>query len=474
MSRIYEAVIGLEVHIELKTGTKIFCACPTDFGAEPNTQCCPVCAGLPGTLPMLNKKVVEYAVKAGLATNCEIARYARFDRKNYFYPDLPKAYQISQYDMPLCERGHILIATGDGEKRIGITRIHIEEDAAKLVHDDRYGTLIDLNRAGIPLIEVVSEPDMRSAAEAVAYLKKLRSIVLYAGISDAKMNEGSMRCDVNISVRVAGEDKLGTRIEIKNLNSFVSVQRAVEYEFRRQVAALEAGESLIQETRRFEPSTGRTFSMRVKEDADDYRYFPEPDIPPIILDNAAIKRISASIPPLPDERRRTYMEKFGLSAYHSEQLVLERSVSDFFDAAAALTEHRQILASFILSEVLRYMGEGDAISVSPAQIAAIADMLGSSRINGSGAKKLLGALWGTEGDPAELISALDLEQLSDRAALAELAKRTIAQHPNMVRDYKIGKQSALKALMGRAMSISGGKANPEILRELIVLELEGQ
>ncbi len=474
MSGIYETVIGLEVHIELKTRTKIFCACPTDFGADPNTQCCPICAGMPGTLPVLNEKVVEYAVKAGLATNCEIARHSKFDRKNYFYPDLPKAYQISQYDMPICERGYITVTTGEGEKRVGITRIHIEEDAAKLVHDDRHGTLIDLNRSGIPLIEVVSEPDMRSSSEAVAYLKKLRSIVLYTGISDAKMNEGSMRCDVNISVREEGEIKLGTRVEIKNLNSFVNVQKAVEHEFRRQVLAIEAGEGVTQETRRFDPSTGKTFPMRTKEDADDYRYFPDPDLLPVVLDDAAINRISVSIPPLPDERKRIYMEKFGLSAYHSEQLVLDRAVSDFFDAAASLTQHRQILASLVLSEILRLSGDDGNIAVSPAHIAAIADMLSCSRINGSGARKLLSALWRTDNDPEYLVISLDLEQMNDRSILENVAKETISQNPAMVRDFKNGKQSALKALMGRAMSATGGRANPEILRELIMLGFEGQ
>ncbi|NCB30577.1 MAG: Asp-tRNA(Asn)/Glu-tRNA(Gln) amidotransferase subunit GatB, partial [Clostridia bacterium] len=305
--KTYEMVIGLEVHVELKTKTKIFCACPTAFGAVPNTQCCPVCAGMPGVLPVLNKKVVEYAIKAGLATHCRIATYSKNDRKNYFYPDLPKAYQISQYDLPLCEGGYVDITTEEGEKRIGITRIHMEEDAGKLLHDAGHGTLIDLNRCGVPLIEIVSEPDMRSAKEAVAYLKKLRSIVLYTDISDAKMNEGSLRCDVNISVREKGAESFGVRAEIKNINSFAFVAKAIEYEFRRQVTALEAGKPIVQETRRFDPATGKTNSMRSKENANDYRYFPDPDLLPIRTDAQTLARIAASIPPLPDTRRRKYM-----------------------------------------------------------------------------------------------------------------------------------------------------------------------
>lgn len=283
MLKDYEMVIGLEVHVELKTKTKIFCSCPTDFGTAPNTQTCPVCLGLPGTLPVLNGKVVDYAVKAGLATNCTIARFSKQDRKNYFYPDLPKAYQISQYDLPLCEHGWLDIETVDGTKRIGITRIHIEEDAGKLMHDDEKGTMIDCNRCGVPLIEIVSEPDIRSAEEAKAYLQKLRAIILYTGVSDCKMNEGSLRCDVNLSVRKKGTEAFGTRTEMKNLNSFQFIVKAIEYEYRRQVEAIESGEKIVQETRRFDANTGKTYSMRTKENANDYRYFPDPDLPPIKL-----------------------------------------------------------------------------------------------------------------------------------------------------------------------------------------------
>ncbi len=470
MNSAYEMVIGLEVHVELKTKTKIFCSCSTAFGAEPNTQCCPVCSGMPGVLPVLNKRAVEYAITAGLATNCRISRYSKSDRKNYFYPDLPKAYQISQYDLPLCEQGYVDIATPDGEKRIGITRIHIEEDAGKLVHDGKHGTLIDLNRCGVPLIEIVSEPDMRSSDEAVAYLKKLRSIVLYTGISDAKMNEGSLRCDVNISVREEGSQALGTRVEIKNLNSFAFVAKAIDYEFSRQVEAVRSGEEIIQQTRRYDPASGKTYPMRSKEDADDYRYFPDPDLLPIITTEDTLVRLASLIPPLPDERRRIYMDKYGLSAYHSERLVLESSVSDLFDRAAKLTEHWQVLASFMLSEVFRLMSDRDSaeIPVTPEQLAGIVNLLGSSRINGGGAKKLLGALWGTDLDPEELTSSMDLEQLSDLETLTRVARRTLEENPGMVSDYKSGRRSALKALMGRAMAATGGRANPELLQDLLL------
>lgn len=474
MSKAYELAIGLETHIELKTKTKIFCSCPTDFGAEPNTQCCPVCAGLPGALPVLNEKVVEYAIKAGLATNCEIARFSKLDRKNYFYPDLPKAYQISQYDLPLCENGCIDISTEAGEKRVRIARIHIEEDAGKLVHDGARGTFIDLNRCGVPLIEVVSEPDMRSAQEAVAYLKKLRSIALWAGISDAKMNEGSLRCDVNVSVREKGAEKLGTRAEVKNLNSFAFVAKAIEYEFGRQVGALEAGEAIKQETRRFDPASGKTFPMRSKENANDYRYFPDPDLLPVAIDEAKVMRIAASIPALPDARKRIYMKRYGLCAYHSERLVLEKALSDLFDEAAKLTEHRQTLASLMLSEVSRLMNEagGERIALTGAQLAVVADMQGASRLSAGGAKKLVAALWGTDAAPEQLAAALDLGQISDREILGEMARRTVAENPGMAHDYRAGKQAALKALIGAAMAAAKGRANPEVLQQMIAEQLE--
>ena len=470
MSATYEMVIGLEVHIELKTKSKIFCGCPTDFGGPPNTQCCPVCAGMPGTLPVLNRQVVEYAICAGLATGCTIAPFSKNDRKNYFYPDLPKAYQISQFDLPLCEKGHIDITTEDGTKRIGITRIHIEEDAGKLVHDEARGTLIDLNRCGVPLIEVVSEPDMRSAKEAVAYLNKLRSIAIYTGISDAKMNEGSFRCDVNLSIRKKGTTALGTRTEMKNLNSFSFIAKAIEYEYARQVAAVEAGESITQETRRFDPATGKTHSMRSKENADDYRYFPDPDLLPILTSEETLSRISQSIPQLPDQRRELYMREYGLSPYHSEMLVLDKDVSDFFEEAAALTVHRQLLASFIISEVFRLLNQRPEASIplSPQSLATIADMLAQERLNSSSAKKLLAALWTGGGDPALLMQELELEQINDIAPLRQLALEAIQANPAMAQSYRNGKIKVLQALMGKAMGLAAGRANPALLQQAML------
>ena len=470
MSKTYEMVIGLEVHVELKTKSKIFCSCSTTFGAPPNTQCCPVCSGMPGSLPVLNAQVVDYAITAGVATGCSIAPYSKNDRKNYFYPDLPKAYQISQFDLPLCENGYIDITTEDGHKRIGITRIHIEEDAGKLIHDDKKGTLIDLNRCGVPLIEIVSEPDMRSATEAIAYLKKLHSIIVYTDVSDAKMNEGSFRCDVNLSIREKGTTEFGTRTEMKNLNSFAYIAKAIEYEYNRQVAAISSGEAIIQETRRFEPSTGKTFSMRTKENADDYRYMPDPDLLPILTSAEKLERITKSIPELPDQRRSFYMQEYDISEYHSEMLVLDKQTADFFEEAAKLTSNRKLLASFIISEIFRLMNQDEEaqISVSAKDLAAIIDMLDSERINNSSAKKLLSAIWKDGGNLEQLVQEMDLEQINDLDVLRKIAKQVIDENAVMVADYRGGKKQSLKALMGKAMGQTGGKANPTLLQEAVL------
>lgn len=468
----YEMVIGLETHVELKTDTKIFCSCPTTFGAEPNTHVCPVCMGYPGTLPVLNGKVVEYAVKAGMATNCTIARYSKEDRKNYFYPDLPKAYQISQYDLPLCEHGYLDIESENGSKRIGITRIHIEEDAGKLVHDDEHGTLIDCNRCGVPLIEIVSEPDMRSGEEAVAYLRKLRAVILYTGVSDCKMQEGSLRCDVNLSVRKIGEKEFGTRTEMKNLNSFQFILKAIEYEFKRQVDAIERGETVIQETRRFDSVTGKTSAMRSKEDANDYRYFPDPDLPPIIMSEERLDSLRRSIPTLPDERKKTYVERYGLSPYNGELLTGQKEIADYFEAAAAESANPKILGNLIISEVFRLLPPESAdIPIPPADMAKIADMLGEGTINSGTAKKLVDLLWQQGGDPAKIVEEQGLGQINDRAALADVVATVISANPKSVEDFKKGKLQAAKALMGQAMAKTGGRGNPNIIQELIDAEL---
>ncbi len=472
MKQHYEMVIGIEVHVELKTNTKIFCGCKTDFGAPPNTQCCPVCAGMPGALPVLNQQVVDYAVMAGLATNCSITPQSKIDRKNYYYPDSPKAYQISQFDIPICESGHMDIELAGEQKRIGITRIHIEEDAGKLVHDAADGTLIDLNRCGVPLIEIVSDPDIRSAEEAVAYLRKLRATILYTGVSDVKMNEGSFRADINLSIRPKGQKEYGTRTEMKNLNSFQFINRAIDYEYQRQVNALNAGEEIVQETRRFDSQTGKTYSMRTKEDADDYRYFPDPDLLPIAVSSDEVERLGKLIPALPDERKKEYMETYQLSSYHSEQLVIEKLVSDFFEEALPHTQHPQLLANLILSEVQRLIDPADeAIRIDAKTLAQIVDMLGSERINSSGGKKLVTHIWEKGGEPEALIAKLKLEQINDKSELNAVVNAVLEENPGVVDDYKSGKKQAIKALMGRAMGKTGGRGNPVLIDQILAEKL---
>ena len=462
----YEMVIGLEVHVELKTKTKIFCNCKTDFGAEPNTHVCPVCMGMPGTLPVLNKKVVDYAIKAGLATNCSIARFSKQDRKNYFYPDLPKAYQISQYDLPLCEHGYVDIETADGSKRIGITRIHIEEDAGKLVHDAKLGTLIDCNRCGVPLIEIVSEPDIRSAEEADAYLRKLRAAILYTGVSDCKMNEGSLRCDVNLSVRKPGEP-FGTRTEMKNINSFQFIAKAIDYEYRRQVDALESGASVVQETRRFDADSGKTYSMRKKEDANDYRYFPDPDLPPIVITEEKLAALKAEIPMLPDERKKLYTETYGLTAYDSEVITNELAVADYFEKTACATRYPKLAANMLITDILRsYDSENGDLPVKPERLAALADLLGDGKINSSTGKKIVGELLVSDFDPAVYVAEHGLEQINDRAVLEQAVREVLMSDAKSVASYKAGKTAALKALVGKVMAKTGGKANPVMVNEL--------
>ena len=468
----YEMVIGLEVHVELKTKTKIFCSCKTDFGAAPNTQCCPVCMGFPGTLPVLNQQVVHYAVLAGLATGCEITRFSKQDRKNYFYPDLPKAYQISQYDLPLCVGGHLTIETPDGEKRIGITRIHIEEDAGKLVHDAEHGTLIDCNRCGVPLIEIVSEPDIRTPQEAVAYLQKLRAVIAYTGVSDCKMNEGSLRCDVNLSIHKPSEP-FGTRTEMKNLNSFQSVQKAIEEEYRRQVEAVEKGEVIVQETRRFDQTTGKTSSMRRKENANDYRYFPDPDLAPIVTSDETISAWKSELPVLPDDRKAKYMADFGLTAYAAEQLVSDKALAEYFEAACANSRTPKVLGNLMITEIFRLLPpESAAIPISPAHMGRLADMVAEGVISSGVAKRVIAALWELDQDPDAWVEANGLKQLNDEAALRAYAREAIAAHPDLVAGYHAGKQALSKALMGAAMSLSSGKANPAKLQQLMDEELK--
>ncbi len=468
MIKDYEMVLGLEVHCELGTKTKIFCDCKTDFGAEPNTQVCPVCLGMPGTLPVLNEKVVEYAIKAGVATNCKIAEFSKQDRKNYFYPDLPKAYQISQYDLPLCEHGHLDIETSNGVKTIGITRIHIEEDAGKLVHDEKLGTMIDCNRCGVPLIEIVSEPDMRSAEEAVAYFKKLRAIILYTGISDCKMNEGSMRCDVNLSVRKMGAKEFGTRTEMKNLNSFQSIQKAIEFEYKRQVEAVESGEEIVQETRRYDQASGKTFSMRKKEDANDYRYFPDPDLAPIVTSKEKLAGLTSQIPQLPDQRKAEYIKNYSLTAMDAELITNEKAIADFFEAGASKTTYPKLLANLLISEVFKLRSEEELPQITAENLAKVANMVGGGVINSSVAKKVIKECWDNGTDAESYVEENNLKQINDRELLSKLVAEAIEKNPKSVADFKNGKAVALKSLMGGVMGKTAGKGNPIIVEELFM------
>ncbi len=470
---MYETVIGLEIHVELKTKSKIFCSCSTTYGAPPNTQICPVCTGMPGALPVLNRTAVEYAIRAGLATNCAIAPYSKLDRKNYVYPDLPKAYQISQFDLPLCANGSVTLETEQGEKTVRIARIHLEEDAGKLTHDPVYGTLLDCNRCGVPLIEIVTEPDLRSPEEAAAFLEKLRAILLYTGISDCKMNEGSMRCDVNLSVRELGESALSQRAEIKNLNSFQSVRRAAQYEAARQIRAIEAGETIVQETRRFDQASGKTYTMRRKENADDYRYFPDPDLCAIVTDRVQVEKIAAALPVLPEARKRRYMEHYKIAASTAAQLTLEREVADYFEAVAQKTAYPKIAANLLAGTVfrLREAEESIATRIDTAHFAALCELTGSGRLSASAAKRVLSAMWKTGKPPHVLAEEMGLFMLSDEAALTAFAKKAIKQSPQAAADYRTGKADALQALMGLVMNATSGKADPQILQAVLEREV---
>lgn len=469
----YEAVIGIEIHAELNTRSKIFCSCPTDFGAEPNTQVCPVCLGLPGTLPRLNRRAVELAVKAGLCLNCDISNISYHDRKNYFYPDLPKSYQISQFDRPLCTNGYIEIGTGEKKRTVGITRIHIEEDAGKLIHRGS-DTLIDCNRCGVPLIEIVSEPHIRSGAEAVAYVKKLRSILLFAGISQCRMNEGNLRCDINLSVRKPGEP-LGTRCELKNLNSFRFIEKAIEYETKRQIDVLESGGEVLMETRRFDETLQRTFSMRKKESQSQYRFFREPDLPALCISDEDIEEIRASIPSLPDERRTMYLEKYSIPLSDGETLTEEKEISDYFEKAAALSRFPRLVSNMIISELLGIMEAGDSIfRIAPEHLASVADLAGSNTINSATAKKLIRDMWTEDFEPVSRVKEDGLAQINDPETVRRFVISAIEKSEKAVQDYKKGKTTAARSIVGRAMGESRGRANPELVAQLVEEELSSR
>lgn len=473
----YEVVIGLEVHAELATKTKIFCSCPNEFGGDPNTHTCPVCMAMPGSLPVLNEKVVEYAVKAGLATNCEISRDSKNDRKNYFYPDTPKAYQISQYDKPLCEHGKIDIETKDGVKTIGITRIHIEDDAGKLNHNPfGNGTLVDLNRAGVPLIEIVSEPDLRSPEEAESYLKKLKSILEYIEVSDCKMQEGSLRADVNVSIMPKGSKMFGTRTEMKNLNSFRSMTRAIEYEIERQVEVVDNGGTITQQTLRWDDVSGRNFSMRDKENAEDYRYFPEPDLAPIRLSEEYIENIRKSLPEMPEVRKERYLNEYGLSQKDANILTSSKYFSNMFEKASEICNNRKAVSNWIISDVSRILNENELepeqIPFKAESLAELVSLIDKGTISSAIAKKVLEEMFNTpEKMPSKIIEEKGWIQISDEGAIKEIVLKILEANPGSVADYKGGKDRALGFLVGQAMKETKGKANPQMLNKMFVEEI---
>ena len=474
----YELVMGLEVHSELSTKTKIFCSCPTEFGGEPNTHTCPICMAMPGTLPVLNEKVVEYAVKAGLATNCEISRNSKNDRKNYFYPDLPKSYQISQFDKPLCEHGYVEIEDDEGNpKKVRITRIHIEEDAGKLNHDEfGGGSLVDLNRAGVPLIEIVSEPDLRSAGEVDRYLKKLKSILEYIEVSDCKMQEGSFRADVNVSVRKKGASEYGTRTEMKNMNSFRAITRAIEYESERQIDVLEDGGKIEQETLRWDDVSGKTFPMRDKEDAQDYRYFPDPDLVAIRLSDEYINNIKDNLPEMPESRRARYIEDFKLSEKEARLLTASKYLSNIFEDAEKICGNAKAVANWLLSDVSRILNEKELepsdIPFTAEHLAKLVELIEKGTISSAIGKKVVTELFENPKEPEEIIKEKGWIQISDEGAIKEVVEKVIAANPQSVADFKAGKDKAIGFLVGQAMKETKGKANPQMLNKMFLEELK--
>ncbi|MCL6449526.1 MAG: Asp-tRNA(Asn)/Glu-tRNA(Gln) amidotransferase subunit GatB [Armatimonadetes bacterium] len=475
----YEAVIGLEVHVELKTKTKIFCPSTTEFGGAPNTHTCPVCLGLPGVLPVLNKKVLEYAIRAALALNCEIAEFSKFDRKNYYYPDMPKNYQISQYDLPLAKNGYLDIEVDGRTRRIGITRLHMEEDTGKLVHQGTITTtpysLVDYNRAGVPLIEIVSEPDLRSPEEARIYMEKLRSIIQYTGVSDCKMEEGSLRCDANVSVRPKGSPEFGTKTEIKNMNSFKALQRALSYEVQRQIDVLEEGGRIIQETRTWDEGKGVTLPMRSKEEAHDYRYFPEPDLVPLVIDRRWVEEIRASLPELPDRRRQRYLEQFGLPAYDASVLTSTIELAEYFEACTAHYPDAKTVSNWIMGDLSRLLNvhnlEITQCRIRPEQLARMLRLIDQGTISGKIAKTVFEEMFATGSDPEKIVKEKGLVQITDEGAIAAIVEEVIANHPKVVEDYRAGKEKALGFLVGQVMKATRGKANPELVNRLFKARL---
>lgn len=469
----WEIVMGLEVHTELATKTKIFCGCSTEFGGEPNTHVCEICSGMPGTLPLLNKRVVEFAIRTGVATNCTITQNNKFDRKNYFYPDLPKAYQISQLYLPICRNGYIEVNTKDGEKKkIGIHEIHMEEDAGKLIHDEFEDcTLVDYNRCGVPLLEIVSEPDFRSAEEVIDYLSKLRAILQYTGVSDCKMQEGSLRADVNLSVRPKGQAEFGTRTEMKNLNSFHAIERAIAYEAQRQIELIEDGEKVVQETRRWDDNKGYSYAMRSKEDAQDYKYFPEPDLPPIEISDEQIEEIKSTMPELPEEKRERYLNELGLPEYDTGIITGDIALVKFFESTLEKCDSPKDVANWIMGEVMKLLNDSATLTennpLKPKALAAVINMVKSNKINRGTGKKVLEKAFTDGVDPEKYVEENNLAQVTDLSALRPIIEQVIAENEKSVSEYKAGKTQAMGYIMGQAMRALKGKAPAQEVQKIL-------
>lgn len=479
----YEAVIGLEVHAQMLTETKIFCRCSTKFGSEPNTQTCPVCIGMPGVLPVLNKKALEFTIKTGLAMNCAISSYSRFARKNYFYPDLPKGYQISQYELPICEKGHVEIVVDGVIKKIGITRIHMEEDAGKNIHESALPkagggnySFVDLNRAGVPLMEIVSEPDITRPGEAVEYMKKLRAILRYLGVCDGNMEQGSLRCDANVSVRPVGQEGFGVKAEIKNLNSFKFVEKALEYEIERQIKILKEGGKIIQETRLWNAERGMTESMRTKEEAHDYRYFPEPDLVPIMTDRQWIDEIKKSLPELPDAKRERFVSEHRLPEYDADLMTSEKSLADWFEEAVRLGGQPKAVSNWIMSDLMRLLNtENKSIEESPIKPKQLVDMLRlieNATISGKIAKTVFEEMYKTGRDAESIVKEKGLVQISDAGEIEKIVDDVIVKNPKEVARYRSGEEKLLGFFVGHVMKLTKGKANPQLVNELLKKKLQ--
>lgn len=472
----YEAVIGLEVHAQLLTESKIFCSCSTKFGANPNAQVCPICLGMPGVLPVLNKKALEYAIRAAFATHCEVSKRSRFARKNYFYPDLPKGYQISQYEEPLSTNGWLDVESNGSKKRVRIRRIHLEEDAGKLIHEhSQDASYVDLNRTGVPLIEIVSEPDIASSEEAVSYLKKLRSILIYIGVCDGNMEEGSLRCDANVSVRNKGSKELGTKTEIKNVNSFKFVQKALEYEIRRQLSLLESGGKVVQETRLFDSTKGVTFVMRSKEEAHDYRYFPDPDLLPVVADRNWIEEIRSSLPELPEARHKRFIDEYKIPYYDAEVLTASKEVADYFEDCLKHYDKPKTVSNWIMTELLRELkGKDEGIKtfqVTPGKLSELLKLIDDGTISGKIAKEVFNEMVSTNKRAGEIVAEKGVKQISDLSEIEEVISLIIENNPDEVSRYRAGQEKLIGFFVGEAMKATRGKANPKLVNEVLKKKL---